>query len=102
MPRGRVHTRVIVGEVASGMTEVEPNLANIRRTVDASDIGHWRKAMTVNHGTLPRGLMAPPRSQLHEGRFGRLFRNLPPFAPDDADLVALAKTVIENPFDVEE
>ena len=43
------------------------------------------------HGVLPiRGLEDVPRSALYEGRFGRMFRNLPPFAPDDADLLALA------------
>ncbi len=56
--------------------------------------------MTVSHGAVPRGLMTPPRSQLHEGRFGRLFRNLPAFAPDDADLVALAATTIEQSHDI--
>lgn len=58
--------------------------------------------MPVNHGMVPRGLMAPPRSQLHEGRFGRLFRHLPAFVPDDADLADLALTTIELPNDVEE
>lgn len=56
----------------------------------------------VSHGTVPRGLMAPPRSKLLEGRFGRLFRHLPKFLPDDADLVKLAGTIIEQPHDVEE
>ena len=45
--------------------------------------------------------MSTPRSQLHDGRFGRLFRDLQPFAPDDG-LVALASTMVENPEDVKE
>jgi hypothetical protein len=57
---------------------------------------------TVHHGKVLRGLMGTSRSRLHEGRFGRLFRHLRPFAPDDADLSALAATVIEQPNDVEE
>ena len=57
--------------------------------------------MAVNHGAVPRGLMAPPRSQFHEGRFGRLFRHLNAFEPDDADLIELADTVIEKSIDVE-
>jgi hypothetical protein len=57
--------------------------------------------MAVNHGTVPRGLMATPRSQFHDGRFGRLFRHLKAFAPDDADLIELADTVIEKAIDVE-
>ncbi len=49
------------------------------------------------HGVLPiRGLEDVPRSALYEGRFGRMFRNLPPFAPDDADLLALAALMIET------
>jgi hypothetical protein len=57
--------------------------------------------MRPQHGKDLRGLDVP-RSQFHEGRFGRLFRQLRPFTPDDADLVALANTMIENPNDVEE
>lgn len=57
--------------------------------------------MAVNHGAVPRGLMATPRSQFHEGRFGRLFRHLRACKPDDADLIELADTVIEKAVDVE-
>lgn len=49
------------------------------------------------HGVQPiRGLEDVPRSTLYEGRFGRMFRNLPPLAPDDADLLALAALMTEN------
>ncbi len=49
------------------------------------------------HGVLPlRGLEDVPRSTLYEGRFGRMFRNLPPFAPDDADLLSLGALMIET------
>jgi len=49
------------------------------------------------HGVLPiRGLEDIPRSTLYEGRFGRMFRNLPPFAPDDADLLSLGALMIET------
>ena len=51
------------------------------------------------HGAELRGLAEVPRSTLHEGRFGRMFRNLPPFAPADEDLVALAQEMIEPPED---
>jgi Animal haem peroxidase len=33
------------------------------------------------HGTRPRGLRPPPLSPQYEGRFGRLFRKLPPAPP---------------------
>src|SRR6185369_16835557 len=49
------------------------------------------------HGVLPiRGLEDVPRSALYEGRFGRMFRQLPPFAPDDADLLSLGALMIET------
>jgi hypothetical protein len=49
------------------------------------------------HGVLPiRGLEDVPRSALYEGRFGRMFRHLPPFAPDDADLLALGGLMAET------
>jgi hypothetical protein len=48
------------------------------------------------HGTLPpRGLDNVPRSTLYEGKFGRMFRNLPALEPADADLEALAATMVE-------
>ena len=59
-----------------------------------------RKRPTLRpHGAELRGLAEVPRSTLHEGRFGRMFRNLPPFAPADEDLVALAQEMIEPPED---
>lgn len=61
--------------------------------------------MTVSHGITPRDLVfptLPPGSQLFQNRFGKLFPLLPSFAPADADLEALAATVIENATDVEE
>lgn len=48
-----------------------------------------------SHGaTVIRGLEDVPRSPLYEGRFGRMFRNLPPFAFDDPnDAAALAESM---------
>ena len=43
-----------------------------------------------NHGGVePRGLARVPRSSIEDGRFGRLFRTLPAFAPTDAQIDAL-------------
>lgn len=44
-------------------------------------------------GTVQRGLAHVPRSSFDEGRFGRLFRTLPPFAPGDDSLKALAASM---------
>lgn len=46
--------------------------------------------MSGNHGAPQRGLAAATRSPLAQGRFGRMFRNLPPakFGTTDADNVA--------------
>jgi hypothetical protein len=38
-----------------------------------------------------------PRSTSLEGRYGRMFRTLPPFAPDDAALTALADSMADTP-----
>src|SRR5256885_15883055 len=48
------------------------------------------------HGSELRGLSAVSRSPLFEGRFGRMFRNLPPLLPDDKDLEALAHQMVED------
>src|SRR5207247_573530 len=45
------------------------------------------------HGSELRGLSAVSRSPSFEGRFGRMFRNLPPLVPDDKDLEALASQI---------
>src|SRR5881392_2386365 len=47
------------------------------------------------HGSELRGLSAVSRSPSFEGRFGRMFRNLPPLLPDDKDLEALARQMVE-------
>src|SRR5437773_1072884 len=47
------------------------------------------------HGSELRGLNAVSRSPLFEGRFGRMFRNLPPLLPDDKDLQELARQMVE-------
>lgn len=53
--------------------------------------------MLRHHGVVPiRGLQDLPRSVFQEGRFGRIFRTLPPFLPADEDLLALAALMIES------
>src|SRR5262245_17685061 len=48
------------------------------------------------HGTeLLRGLEAVPRSTLYEGRFGRIFRELPPLDASEKDLSLLATIMFE-------
>lgn len=51
------------------------------------------------HAGLPRGLGSVPGSPLHEGRFGRMFRRLPPFTPDEAFIEALVRTMVERSGD---
>jgi len=48
------------------------------------------------HGALPpRGLDSTPSSVLFEGRFGRMFRNLPVCAPADNSLVKLGEAMVQ-------
>jgi hypothetical protein len=49
------------------------------------------------HARLERGLDSSPRSRLLEGRFGRMFRSLPPADFDDAALIKLADAMISPP-----
>lgn len=58
--------------------------------------------MPQHHSTPPRGLELAPRSVFLEGRFGRLFRNLPSFEPADADLRKLAEAMLEPPEEDDE
>jgi hypothetical protein len=48
------------------------------------------------HGAAPlRGIGNVPRSSIDTGRFGRLFRNLPPLVLDDDALLAVAQQMVE-------
>jgi hypothetical protein len=51
------------------------------------------------HGGIERGLNSSPRSRRFEGRFGRLFRSLPPasFGDGDAALLKLATAMTAKP-----
>jgi hypothetical protein len=49
-----------------------------------------------SHAYLVRGLAHVPESRLHEGRFGRMFRDLPPFVPGDDQIAAVAGTMVEQ------
>jgi hypothetical protein len=51
---------------------------------------------THHGGAAPRGLMAVPKSRLYEGRFGRIFRNLPIPRPAVEALTALGKAMPEE------
>jgi hypothetical protein len=53
--------------------------------------------MPDTHGIPPRGLELAPRSFFLQGRFGRLFRNLPAFTPGADALAALAAAMLEPP-----
>src|ERR671918_1861314 len=55
--------------------------------------------MPQRHATKPRGADVAPRSVFLEGRFGRMFRNLPAFMPaldaQDEPLASLAQRMRE-------
>ncbi|HEX2312089.1 MAG TPA: peroxidase family protein [Thermomonospora sp.] len=48
------------------------------------------------HGYVVRGMARVPQSRSYEGRFGRMFRRLPPFLPTDAQIDALAEAMVEH------
>jgi len=53
--------------------------------------------MDHHGGSRPRGIDVVPRSSTTTGRFGRMFRTLPPLAPSDAALAALAASMADAP-----
>lgn len=69
-------------------------MANVSQDVDQAD----SSAMGApRHGIAQvRGQDGVPLSPLHEGRFGRMFRDPQPLRPDDAALTALARLVRES------
>src|SRR4051794_17550030 len=55
-------------------------------------------AAPTNHGgSPPRGLAHVPQSSVDRGRYGRMFRQLAPFAPRDATLKKLADSMQPYP-----
>jgi hypothetical protein len=66
-------------------------------TDDAVDEGLLVEEGVTHHGGAPpRGLMSVPKSRLHEGRFGRMFRNLPIPRPPREALIALGNAMPEE------
>ena len=54
--------------------------------------------MSSHHGAAqPRGLAGVPHSELFVGRFGRMFRSLPPYEPSDALIQQLSAEMHEPP-----
>ena len=51
---------------------------------------------TPLHGTQLRGMYLTSTNRLAEGRFGAMFKKLPPFAPRDDLLEGLARTMVED------
>ena len=52
---------------------------------------------TTHGGSPPRGLAHVPQSSVDRGRYGRMFRQLPPFAPRDATIKRLADSMQPYP-----
>jgi hypothetical protein len=48
-----------------------------------------------SHGYVVRGLARVPESSLYQGRFGRMFRRLPPFLPSDEQIADIAAAMVE-------
>jgi hypothetical protein len=48
------------------------------------------------HGSTPRGLTSTPSSSISNGRFGRMFRNLPLYSPADSSLAELGAAMIQG------
>ena len=63
---------------------------------DLSDEGLVEEGVTHHGGAPQRGLAAVPRSPLFEGRFGRMFPNLPISRPPNEALIALGKAMPEE------
>ena len=61
-----------------------------------ADEGLVEEGVTHHGGAPPRGLMAVPKSRLFEGRFGRMFRNLPIPRPPREALIALGNAMPEE------
>jgi Animal haem peroxidase len=62
---------------------------------DAERAGLTEEGLTVHGGAPPRGLAAVPVSPLFEGRFGRMFRNLPIPVPPRSALIELGNAMPE-------
>src|SRR5687767_7275245 len=66
------------------------------RTVAHAVAASAEPAAEVLHGTPLRGMYLTSQNRLAEGRFGTMFKKLPPFAPRDDLLEGLARTMVED------
>ncbi|WP_017558376.1 peroxidase family protein [Nocardiopsis baichengensis] len=61
----------------------------------AGDVLPQPESPTRTHGYVPRGLGYVPESRTHEGRFGRMFRRLPPFVPGPDEIAEIAAVMAD-------
>jgi hypothetical protein len=59
-------------------------------------VAHAAEAGDGLHGVELRGMYLTSKDRLAEGRFGTMFKRLPPFAPRDDLLEGLARTMVED------
>ena len=71
-----------------------PTLATERGAPPPEVLGRPRAAAHV-HGQTTRGLQYWPESRLYEGRFGRMFRELPALELTQAEATAIADRMVE-------
>ena len=83
------------GHAESDMAAPRTTEQLVAGATSAHEIGYGRREAR-GHGYELRGLGYLPLSQLHEGRFGRMFR-LPPFVPTDARIAEIASVMVEAP-----
>src|SRR3712207_4492866 len=67
----------------------------IRRLPAAAAAAQTAPSADARHGVQLRGMYLTSKNRLAEGRFGAMFKRLPAFAPSDALLDGLARTMVE-------
>jgi hypothetical protein len=79
-----------------GITALSLGAATYRMLPNGTPLARAAELAGIAHGVELRGMYLPTKDRLAEGRFGLMFKRLPPYAPSDDLLVALGKTMMED------
>ena len=91
------HGRLARRAFLAGVAGVSAGAIVVRaRTVAHAAAASAAPSGEILHGAQLRGMYLTSTNRLAEGRFGTMFKKLPPFAPRDDLLEGLARTMVED------
>jgi len=98
---GRNPNETATTSATTGAPSPTTELKDLAKNLDPAESMRFFRDVFRFHGDRPRGADFFPKSPSFEGRFGRMFRNLPAAQFQEDDLKALAAAMVAEPEPVE-